>query len=104
MFNEIEEMKSKGDVEGLLAVLRSNNDDGEKGWMRRLDAAEALAQLGDQRGLDYLRQMAASPNKDIYEIAIEILDGLGYSQPVQAKTHAQPSSKSLLYNVSVKYP
>jgi len=72
--------------------------------MRRLDAAEALAQLGDKRGLDYLHQMAASQNKDIDEIAAEILDGLGDSQPVQAKNHAQPSSKSLLHNVSAKYP
>ncbi len=104
MFNEIEEMKSKGEVEGLVAVLHSNNDDGEKGWMRRLDAAEALAQLGDKRGLDYLHQMAASPNKDIYEIALEVLNGLGYSQPVQAKNHAQPSSKSVLSTVNAKYP
>ena len=63
MLNEIKELKSKGDVENLFALLQRNKDSGDKGWMLRLDAAEALAQLGDNRGLDYLNQMTISSNK-----------------------------------------
>ena len=49
MAKEIEEMKINGNIDGLLAILQKKRD-----WMLSLDAAEALAQMGDQRGLDYI--------------------------------------------------
>ena len=106
MLNEIEiiEMKSKGDVEGLFALLQSNR---QKDWMLRLDAAEALAQLGDKRGLDYLNQMMNSSDKDIQEVALEILDGLKNYQPepiLQNRILEQPNSKNRIFKITSKYP
>lgn len=112
MVSDIEYLKSNGDVEGLLALLQDNRDNSEKGWMARLDAAEALAQLGDRRGLEYLQRMAESPKKDIREIALEILDGLKDYQPepvppepvAQPKVPAQPGSESLFFTINARYP
>ena len=107
MFSNIEEMKNRGNTEWLFAFLQDYPDDSEKGWMARLDAAEALAQLGDPRGLDYLRQMAESPNQDIREVALEILDGLK-DHPVepiaQANDPALPKSESLFFKINARYP
>jgi hypothetical protein len=75
--------------------------------MLRLDAAEALAQLGDKRGLDYLNKMNKSSNKDVQDVASEILGGLKDFQPepiLQTQVHAQPNSKSLVYKINSKYP
>ena len=107
MFSDIEELKRNGDIEGLFAFLQSNQDKSEKGWMARLDAAEALAQLGDPRGLDYLHRMAVSPSKDIQEVASEILDGLKDYQPepiAQTEHYAQPKSDNLFFKINSKYP
>jgi HEAT repeat protein len=107
MFSNIEEMKNKGNVEWLSAFLYDYKDDSEKGWMARLDAAEALAQLGDPRGFDYLREMAKSPNKDTQEIALEILDGLkDYPiKPIaQTQDPVQPKSESLFFKINSQYP
>jgi hypothetical protein len=112
MFDDVEEMKSSGDAERLFTFLQNNKDNREKGWMARLDAAEALAQLGDPRGLEYLRRMADSPNQDIREIAIEILDGLKEDQPepvpsgstVQAVQPATFQPESLFFLINARYP
>jgi hypothetical protein len=107
MLNEIKELKSKGDVENLFALLQSNKDSGDKDWMLRLDAAEALAQLGDKRGLDYLNQMMISSNKDIQEVASEILDELKdyQSEPIlQAQVINQSNPNNLIYKINSKYP
>jgi hypothetical protein len=107
MSSNIEEMKNQGNIEWLFAVLQDYKDESEKGWMARLDAAEALVQLGDPRGLDYLREMAESPNKDIQEIALEILDGLrDYPvEPIaQAEHSVLPRSESMFFKINAKYP
>ena len=107
MLNEITTMKNQGNVEGLFALLQSDRDQSDKGWMLRLDAAEALAQLGDKRGLDYLNTIMESSNKDIREVASEILDGLRDYQPEpipQTQILDQPNSNSFVYKISSKYP
>ena len=107
MFNDIQYLNSTRDIERLYAVVQSNQDQGEKGWMARLDAAEALAQLADPRGFDYLREMAKFPNKDTQEVALEILDGLkDYPiKPIaQAQDPFQLKSESLFFKINSKYP
>jgi HEAT repeat protein len=104
MLNEINEKKSKRDVEGLFALLHSNRN---KDSLLRLDAAEALAQLGDKRGLDYLNQMMNSSDKDIQEVASEILEGLKDYQPepiLQTQILKRPSANSWIYKTTSKYP
>jgi hypothetical protein len=107
MFSNIEEMKNQGNTAWLFAVLQDYKDDSEKGWMARLDAAEALVQLGDPRGLDYLHEMAKSPNKDIQGIALEILDGLKdypVEPIVQVESAVMPKSESMFFKINSKYP
>ena len=74
-FDEISDkitlFREKGDVEGLIEILKSNHD-----WMLRLDAAEALAQLGNEQGKHFLISSLESPDDNIREIAKEILEGL----------------------------
>ena len=104
MLNEIDEMKHRGDTEGLFALLQGNRNED---WMSRLDAAEALAQLGDGRGLDYLNHMLTSSDKDIQEVVSEILEGLRDYQlePVlQPEIVDQPNSKNWVYKIALKYP
>jgi hypothetical protein len=107
MLLEIKSLKSKADVDGLYALLLETDERNEKGWMARLDIAEALAQLGDRRGQDYLQQMTESSNKDIQEVALEILEGLKNYQPepiIQEENPIQSRQKGLLYKINSKYP
>ena len=108
MFNEITEMKNKRNIEELFALLQSDKVENDKDWMLRLDAAEALAQLGDKRGLEYLNKIIeTSNNKDVQDVASEILSGLKDYQPeptLQTQVHNQPNPNSLVYKISSKYP
>jgi hypothetical protein len=107
MFSGIEDLKNNRDLDGLFAFLQSHQDESEKGWMARLDAAEALAQFGDRRGLEYLQHMAESPNPDIREIAREILDELE-ADPAEIATQAPgpalPANDILFFVINAKYP
>ena len=69
--DKINSFREKGDVKGLIEIIKSNHD-----WMLRLDAAEALAQLGNEQGINYLISSLESPDDDIRDIAKEILEGL----------------------------
>ena len=104
---EIKLLKDNADADGLYALLLNTDESNEKGWMTRLDTAEALTQLGDGRGQDYLLQMTESANKDVREIALEILDGLKNYQP-EAITHKNnsvaPKNHDLFYKINSKYP
>ena len=64
-------LKQQNDLPALLAMLENEPD-----WMEALDAAEALAQLGDARGLERLIQALGDPDPDVREVAREILSGL----------------------------
>ncbi|MRS05210.1 hypothetical protein EG832_18650, partial [bacterium] len=48
-----------------------------------LDAAEGLAKLRDPRGFDYLQAALKSENRDIREVAQEILAGLEKSDSIR---------------------
>jgi hypothetical protein len=58
-------------IKKLVFVMENDKD-----WMKRLDAAEALAQFNDTRGLDYLNKSLKNSNSDIREVAKEIISGL----------------------------
>jgi hypothetical protein len=64
-------LKQQNDIRALLAMLENEPD-----WMDVLDAAEALAQLGDPRGLERLIQTLGDPDPDVREVAREILTEL----------------------------
>jgi len=69
--NMINMLREKGDIESLLTIMRKKND-----WLLCLEAAEALAQLGNEQGIHYLVSSLESPNGDIRDVANEILEEL----------------------------
>lgn len=83
----VSKLKQKGDVEALAAILEDKHD-----WMLSLDAAEALVQLEDQRGLDYLINALTNPSADIRAVATEILEGLNHPRGNAALRSHQPDS------------
>ncbi|MFT3891609.1 MAG: hypothetical protein QM730_08260 [Anaerolineales bacterium] len=72
---KVEKLKQKGDTQGLVSILNNSHN-----WMLALDAAEALVQLEDERGLNYLINALENPNIDFREVAREILEGLDVPQ------------------------
>ena len=85
--------KEKPIATNRLVLEMKNNKD----WMKRLDAAEALAQKNDRRGLDYLNKSLKSSNADIREVAKEIIEGLGAHRdgsPETSKPHIGLSTKN----------
>jgi len=93
-------LKQKNDLPALLAMLESEPD-----WMNVLDTAEALAQLGEPRGLERLIQALGDPDPDVREVAREILTELddprgneALRQPLPADdVFQQPVSKFKLF-------
>ncbi len=75
----IAEMKQKGDLNGLVKITKNDDE-----WMFRMDAAEALAQLGDKRGLKYLISALDDADMDVRDVAREILEGLNDQRGNQA--------------------
>ena len=69
MAASIDDLVSMGDVESLYEILVEDDD-----WMNQLDAAEGLAKLRDKRGLEFLITAQQSNDKEIREVAKEILD------------------------------
>ncbi len=68
---QVKELWAERDLDGLAMVLRHDPD-----WIVRMDAAEALAALGDPRGRDHLLAALEDPADDVRAVASEILDGL----------------------------
>ena len=107
MLNEIPEMKSKRNIDGLLSLIRNDKSQSEKDWMLRLDAAEALAQLGDNRGTQFIIKMTESPDLEISDVAKEILEGLkNYQADPVLKTQIanQSESDDFAIKINAKYP
>lgn len=75
----VEKMKSRRNVKGLIHVLRAPVLDTEM----RCQAARALGQLGDQRAVPHLIAEAVSVGR-LAEAAVEALGQLGGSQSVDA--------------------
>jgi hypothetical protein len=75
--NEIIILKDKGDIESLIKILQKKY---WADWMFRLDAAEALAQLGIEQGVEYLTSRLQTSDTDERNEAKEILEGLNIQQ------------------------
>ncbi len=84
----IAQLESAGDIYGLLTVLHTENDP-----RLRLDAADALTQMGNQEGEDYLIGLLQSQGANERDAGREILENLNdplanaalrSRQPVQA--------------------
>ena len=69
MGSQINDLVAMGDVETLHELMAEDED-----WMNQLDAAEGLVKLGDRRGLDFLFSAADSDEKEIRQVAKEILE------------------------------
>jgi len=68
----VEEMKAKKDVEGLIQALKNKRNV----YIRR-DAASALGDTGDARAIDPLVESLGDPNKDVRNAAVEAIGKLG---------------------------
>jgi hypothetical protein len=68
---EIRQLWLAGDVDSLSQTMRHDPD-----WMRRLDAAQALAHLGDELGDDYIDEALSDPAPDVRALAQELRDWL----------------------------
>jgi hypothetical protein len=71
--NKVESLKDDHDISGLLEIMENHGD-----WLVRLDAAEALVGLGEDKGLSYLIECFQSSDPDEKEVAREILESLNY--------------------------
>jgi len=71
--NEIIELAEGGDIDSLVEIVYNEPD-----TMIRLEAAMALAQLGDEHGVDYLIYALHSPEVDINSAARKILVELNH--------------------------
>ncbi len=67
MGSQINDLVAMRDFETLYELL------GDDDWMTQLDAAEGLVKLGDIRGLEFLLSAQDSEDKQIREVAKEIL-------------------------------
>jgi hypothetical protein len=76
---KIIEMKQKHDLNGLVKIIKNDDE-----WIIRMDAAEALARLGDKRGLNYLIHSLDDSDTDVRDVAKEILEGLNDPRGNQA--------------------
>jgi hypothetical protein len=66
----VDELVKMHDIQTLYELMAEEED-----WMIQLDAAEGLAKLGDRRGYDFLKEATQSEDREVREIAREILKG-----------------------------
>lgn len=64
----IEDMRAKGDVEGLIKALK------DKSWDVRRDAVRALGGIKDARALEPLIKALKDKNSDVRDAAEEALE------------------------------
>jgi hypothetical protein len=76
---QINDLVKMGDIQTLYELMADDDD-----WMIQLDAAEGLVKLGDVRGLEFLRSAQQSEDREIRQVAKEIL-----SSPVVEAKRAQ---------------
>jgi hypothetical protein len=77
--SKIDAMRKRGDVTGLERLMNHPLD-----WLDGLDAAEALALLGEESGVDYLLECLRDPDAEVRDVAIEILEHLDQPRATQA--------------------
>ena len=68
MGQQIADLVAMRDIETLYELMAEDDD-----WMIQLDAAEGLVKLGDIRGLEFLRSALQSEEKQVRDVAGEIL-------------------------------
>src|SRR5512141_3103300 len=68
MGQQIADLVAMGDIETLYELMAEDDD-----WMIQLDAAEGLVKLGDIRGLEFLRSALQSEERQVRDVAKEIL-------------------------------
>lgn len=69
MGSQINDLVAMRDAETLYELMAEHED-----WMIQLDAAEGLVKLGDRRGLEFLVSAEQSEEKQVREVAKEILE------------------------------
>jgi hypothetical protein len=75
MPKQVDELVKMRDVETLYELMAEHED-----WMFQLDAAEGLVKLGDRRGYDFLVDASRSEEREVREVASEILDSPALSR------------------------
>lgn len=65
----VDELVRMRDLESLYELMVGHDD-----WMIQLDAAEGLVKLNDRRGYDFLIDALDSEDREVREVAREILD------------------------------
>ena len=73
-----DKLSEKGDSTGLTQLMYHGTD-----WLGRLEAAEALALMGQDNGVDYLLECLQDPEPDVRAVAIEILQSLDNPRATQ---------------------
>ena len=91
---DLQEFIKSGDAKGLLDILDSEED-----WMTCFDAAEALAQLGNAQGLDYLIDALQDHDEEKRSIAREILEGINSRRGNLALRQIKPTINQRPENV-----
>jgi hypothetical protein len=87
-------LRSLGDREALFQIMEQHGQ-----FAQGLEAAAALAELGDVRGLDFLIDTLDCPDADLQDQAAEVLHWLGHPRGLRAlRDHARepgdmPSSR-----------
>jgi hypothetical protein len=76
---QISIFKEQKDVDGLVKILENETD-----WLICLKAAEALAELGNESGMDYLIDALEIQDEDVKETARNMLEGLNLPRAKQA--------------------
>jgi hypothetical protein len=80
-------LRERGDIAGLEREMLLAPD-----WLDRIDAAESLAMSGNEGGIDYLLKSLSDSNKDVREVAIDILQNLENPRAQKALKEIQQNS------------
>ena len=83
MGTQIDDLVQMRDVETLYELMAEDED-----WMNQLDAAEGLVKLGDKRGLEFLLSARQSEDREIRDVAKEVLES--------------PTLKRMLYEIKAE--
>ncbi len=90
---QIRKLAQEGDTDGLLALLGQETD-----AVQCLQAAKALAQLGDERGLDYLINALAIPDPEVNSLAMDFLVEIHHPRGDQAVKERLSDPEYTLWN------
>jgi HEAT repeat protein len=92
---DVEKLKAKGDVQGLIKALDYKED-----VQVRLAAAEVLGQIGDAQAVKPLATALKDENKDVRQAAAEALGEIGNAQAVEPLSAALKDKESFVRQVA----